>query len=80
MIFQGLLKELSSRLKMSTKAFESYTLLKWALATWPPHSKSELKRVIIIYIVVVRWSITKKDVPFVCYLNTICRAGQWTFT
>ena len=71
MIFQDLLKELSSKSRRVT-CFESCTLLKWALATWPPHSKSELKRVIIIYRVVVRWSITKKDVRFVCFLNAIC--------
>ena len=81
--FPGPLKRIklkAKNVKWRDGCFVSCTLLKWALATWPPHSKSELKRVIIIYRVVVRWSITKKDVPFVCYLNTICRAGQWTFT
>jgi len=51
MIFQDLLKELSSKSRR-VSCFESCTLLKWALATWPPHSKSELKWVIIIYRVV----------------------------
>ena len=54
--FPGPLKRIKLKVKkgltLTNSCFESCTLLKWALATWPPHSKSELKWVIIIYRVV----------------------------
>ena len=53
--FPGPLKRIklkAKNVKWRDGCVVSCTLLKWALATWPPHSKSELKRVIIIYRVV----------------------------